>query len=220
MDNLNENKDIIEEKIDDTALDAEEKAEENNKLDEDSFFGGGDNTYVKKSDKYDDIRSSAFTMLIVGTLGIIFTILLLLNVIKIPFNPNTAWLFYGIMGVVFVAFIIAGIFSYMKTIKLNEEAKIENKKIDEINKWAKDNLTVEKIDSGLNPNETVEILYFTRAERIKSALMHEFEDVDEGLIDLLTENTYTKMYEEDDEIFDEEYEYEEEVIEEETSEDK
>ena len=107
----------------------------------------------------------------------------------------------------------------MKSIRLNEEAEIENKKIDEIKKWANVNLTEDKVDSGLDKNESVEILYFTRAERIKSALMHQFEDVDEGLIDLLTENIYTKMYE-DDEAFDEEYEYEEVIIEEETSEDE
>lgn len=221
MDNLNNenvNEEVLEDKTEELAAD-EKPTEELFNPEEDSFFGGGDNTYVKKADKYDDVRSSAFTMLIVGVLGIIFVTLLILNVIKIPFNPATAWLFYGIMIVVFVAFIVAGILSYMKSIRLNEEAEIENKKIDEIKKWANENLTEDKVDSGLGKNESVEILYFTRAERIKSALMHQFEDVDEGLIDLLTENIYTKMYE-DDEAFDEEYEYEEEIIEEETSEDE
>lgn len=221
MDNLNNenvNEEVLEDKTEELAAD-EKPTEELFNPEEDSFFGGGDNTYVKKADKYDDVRSSAFTMLIVGVLGIIFVTLLILNVIKIPFNPATAWLFYGIMIVVFVAFIVAGILSYMKSIRLNEEAEIENKKIDEIKKWANENLTEDKVDSGLDKNESVEILYFTRAERIKSALMHQFEDVDEGLIDLLTENIYTKMYE-DDEAFDEEYEYEEEIIEEETSEDE
>ena len=221
MDNLNNenvNEEVLEDKTEEMAAD-EKPTEELFNPEEDSFFGGGDNTYVKKADKYDDVRSSAFTMLIVGVLGIIFVTLLILNVIKIPFNPATAWLFYGIMIVVFVAFIVAGILSYMKSIRLNEEAEIENKKIDEIKKWANENLTEDKVDSGLDKNESVEILYFTRAERIKSALMHQFEDVDEGLIDLLTENIYTKMYE-DDEAFDEEYEYEEEIIEEETSEDE
>lgn len=210
MDNLNENKDIFEEKtIDETenvSLADEEIFDEHN---EDSFFGGGDNTYVKKSDKYDDVRSSAFTMLIVGMLGVIFTILSLTKVINLPFAESTAWLFYTIMSVVFIAFVVAGIVSYMKANKLKDEAEIEDAKIDEINAWAKDNLTQNYIDLGLDLNESVEILYFSRAEKIKSTLMHQFEDVDEGLIDLLTESIYTKVYE-DDEAFDEEYEYEEE----------
>ena len=180
-----------------------------NTYDNESFFGGGDNTYVKKSDKYDDVRSSAFTMLIVGMLGVIFTILSLTKVINLPFAESTAWLFYTIMSVVFIAFVVAGIVSYIKANKLKDEAEIEDAKIDEINAWAKDNLTQNYIDLGLDLNESVEILYFSRAEKIKSTLMHQFEDVDEGLIDLLTESIYTKVYE-DDEAFDEEYEYEEE----------
>ena len=166
---------------------------------EESFFGGGDKTYIKKADKYEDVKSSAWTMMIVGILGIIFDVLAFTEVIKIPFNPTTAWLFYGIMTLVFVSFVVAGIYSYFKAVKINEEAKIENQKIDEINAWANDNISKNVIDAGLDLNESVEILYFSRAEKIKNLLMHEFEDVDEGLIDLLTENIYTKFYEEDEE---------------------
>ena len=219
MDNLNENKDIFEEKtIDNNDIASEEVLDEKNEFDEeDSFFGGGDKTYVKKADKYEDVRSSSATMLIVGMLGIIFIILSLTKVINIPFSVTTAWLFYTIMSVVFVAFVIGGILSYFKAVKLKDEAVVEDKKIDEINAWAKDNLTIDVVDSGLDLNESVEILYFSRAEKIKNTLMLQFEDVDEGLIDLLTENIYTKLYE-DDEAFDEEYEYEEET--EEPSEDE
>lgn len=219
MDNLNENKDIFEEKtIDNNDITSEEVLDEKNEFDEeDSFFGGGDKTYVKKADKYEDVRSSSATMLIVGMLGIIFIILSLTKVINIPFSVTTAWLFYTIMSVVFVAFVIGGIVSYFKAVKLKDEAVVEDKKIDEINAWAKDNLTIDVVDSGLDLNESVEILYFSRAEKIKNTLMLQFEDVDEGLIDLLTENIYTKLYE-DDEAFDEEYEYEEET--EEPSEDE
>lgn len=219
MENLNENKDIFEEKtIDNNDITSEEVLDEKNEFDEeDSFFGGGDKTYVKKADKYEDVRSSSATMLIVGMLGIIFIILSLTKVINIPFSVTTAWLFYTIMSVVFVAFVIGGIVSYFKAVKLKDEAVVEDKKIDEINAWAKDNLTIDVVDSGLDLNESVEILYFSRAEKIKNTLMLQFEDVDEGLIDLLTENIYTKLYE-DDEAFDEEYEYEEET--EEPSEDE
>lgn len=211
MDNLNENKDIFKEDIvDETPLSDEEVLNEKDYDEEDSFFGGGDNTYVKKSDKYEDVRSSAFTMLIVGMLGIIFVVLTITQVIKIPFNPTTAWLFYGIMGAVFVAFVVGGLVSFSRAKKLQAEAEIEDAKIDEINAWAKENLTQTSVDSGLDLNESVEILYFSRAEKIKNTLMLQFEDVDEGLIDLLTESIYTKLYE-DDEAFDEEYEYEEET---------
>ncbi len=206
MDNqYDENKNIettVDEEITEELIENETPNEE--MFDEEgSFFGGGDNTYVKKADKYEDIKSSAFTMLIVGMLGIIFVILALTKVINIPFSEATAWLFYSIMSIVFVSFTIAGLISLVKANKLKEEAAIENKKIDEINNWAKDNISQSIIDTDLDTNETVEILYFFRADKIKNLLMHQFEDTDEGLIDLLTESIYTKIYE-DNESFDEE----------------
>lgn len=211
MDNLNDNNNIVEEKtIENTTPESDKEMFDDEPLEGASFFGGGDKTYVKKSDKYEDVRSSSFTLLIVGMLGIIFIILSLTKVINIPFNVTTAWLFYSIMSIVFLAFVIGGIISLGKTKKLKEEAEIEDKLIDDINAWAKENITTTSIDSGLDLNETVEILYFSRAEKIKYKLMHKFEDADEGLIDLLTENIYQKLYEEDDATFDEEYEYEEE----------
>ena len=210
MDNLNENKEIFEEEImEETPMSDEEVLSEKDEQGEESFFGGGDNTYVIKSEKYDDVRSSSFTMLIVGMLGLIFVVLSATQVIKIPFNPYTAWLFYGIMTIVFLAFTVGGIVSYRRANRLKEEAEVEDNKIDEIKTWAKDNLTQEEIDSDLDLDETVELLYFSRAEKIKGILMHKFEDVDEGLIELLTENIYTRIYEED-EVYDEEYDSEDE----------
>ncbi|MCR5430801.1 MAG: hypothetical protein K6E58_06195 [Eubacterium sp.] len=199
MDNLNDNKDIFEgntvDNFEDKPLTDNEVLNETENYEDEGFFGGGDNTYVKKSDKYDDVKSSSFTMLIVGTLGILFVVLSLTNVIPIFFQATTSWLFYGIMSLVFVAFIIGGLYSYVRATKLKEEAEIEDKKIDEINTWAKENLNQQNIDSGLDLSESIEILYFSRAERIKSKLMHQFEDVDEGLIDLLAESIYTDIYE-------------------------
>ena len=222
MDNLKENEKLdlntSEEEIntDEVLEDADEenKTEEplkkNEDFDEESFFGGGDNTYVKKADKYDDVKSSAFTMLIVGLLGLIFITLTVTKVINLPISETTSWLFYSIMGLVFLAFVVAGFFSFRRSIKLKDEAEIENKKIDEINEWVKENLTVDVVDSDIDTSETVEILYFARAEKIKNLLMHQFEDVDEGLIDLLTENIYQKLYEDDDLEDEYEYEYEDE----------
>ena len=212
MDNLydeNINEETLEAKTEEVSEDTTgEEPTEQLFDEEEGFFGTGDKTYVKKADKYDDVRSSAFTMLIVGMLGIIFVILSLTQVIVLPFAASTAWLFYTIMSIVFIAFVVGGIISFIRAKGLEEEAEIENQIIDEINEWAKTNLTQENIDVGLNLDESVEILYFSRADRIKSKLMHQYEEVDEGLIDLLTENIYTRMYE-DDEAFDEEYDYEE-----------
>ncbi len=159
------------------------------------FSASNMNNYVKLSDKYEDIKSSAATMLIVGGAGLILMALILAKVIVLPLSPETSWLFYSVMGGVFIIFVISGIISFMHAKQVKIDAVEEDKLIDSINLWISENLIPDSIDSGLDLNQPEEILYFTRAERIKHALMVEFENVDEPLIDELTEQCYQKLYE-------------------------
>lgn len=80
--------------------------------------------------------------------------------------------------------------------KVKIEAEIEDKLINKINQFAKENITKEIIDKEVPQDDPVEILFFNRAEVIKNILMHEFEDADEALIDELIENIYQSIYEE------------------------
>ena len=64
-------------------------------------------SFVRLSDKYQDITSSASTMLLVGIIGILFMILVLADIIPLPLNSSTAWLFDSVMGGIFIIFIIS-----------------------------------------------------------------------------------------------------------------
>mgnify|MGYP001305275228 CR=1 FL=1 len=152
------------------------------------------NSYVKLSDKYEDIKSSAATMLIVGGVGLVLMALIIAKVIVLPISAETSWLFYSVMGGVFIIFVIAGIVSFMHAKQVKIEAAEEDKLIDSINTWANDNLKISDLDQGLDLSQPDEIL--SRAERIKKALMMEFENADEPLIDELTEQIFHTLYEE------------------------
>ena len=76
------------------------------------------NSYVKLSDKYEDIKSSAATMLIVGGVGLVLMALIIAKVIVLPISAETSWLFYSVMGGVFIIFVIAGIVSFMHASRL------------------------------------------------------------------------------------------------------
>ena len=77
--------------------------------------------------------------------------------------------------VFFIIFVIAGIVSFMHAKQVKIEAAEEDKLIDSINTWANDNLKISDLDQGLDLSQPDEILFFSRAERIKKALMMEFE---------------------------------------------
>lgn len=157
-------------------------------------------SYVKLSDKYNDIMSSASTMLIVGIAGIIFMVLVFADIIPIPLNPETSWLFNSVMGGVFIIFVIAGIVSFMHAKKVKIDADEEDALIKDILEWADSNITAKDIDTNTDLTQPEEILYFGRADIIKDLLMYQFENTDEALIMELTEQIYQKLYESEDEI--------------------
>ena len=89
-------------------------------------------SFVRLSDKYKDITSSALTMLIVGIAGILFMILVLTDIIPLPLNSSTAWLFDSVMGGIFIIFVISGIVSFMHAKQVKIDAEEEDKLIDEL----------------------------------------------------------------------------------------
>ena len=152
-------------------------------------------SYTKLSDKYEDVKSSAYTLLIVGVVGGIAILLEAFGIFTFPISPQTKWLFYTVMGGIFIAFIISGIFSMMHAQQLKIDAGKEDETIDEIINWFRENHTKESIDSEIDTDTQEELLYFNRAEYIKNVIMHQFETADEALIDSLIENIYTELYE-------------------------
>lgn len=152
-------------------------------------------SFVRLSDKYDDIMSSSYTLILVGIVGIIFMILVWMKIIPLPISSETSWLFNSVMGGVFIIFIIAGIVSFMHAKQVRIEADAEDKLIEELLSWADENIHAEDIDEDLDTTQPMELLYFNRADKIKDLLMHQFENADEALIYEYTEQIYQKLYE-------------------------
>jgi len=157
-------------------------------------------SYIKLSDKYEDVKSSSYTLLFVGIIGAIALIGELAGLYTFPIASSTKWLFYGVMSLIFGGFIIYGIYSFISAKKLKVQADAEEELINNIMDWSNENFTNSNIDANIDTDIQEELLYFNRVEYIKNKLMMEFENVDEGLIDLLIESIYTKLYESNDDL--------------------
>ena len=72
------------------------------KEDEESRFMSSAKTYQKLSDKYEDVNSSAYTLILVGGVGLFVMILQWINVIKFPISSQTKWLFNSVLGGMFI----------------------------------------------------------------------------------------------------------------------
>lgn len=166
--------------------------------------GGGRNAgaamlYQNKTEQAQEVKSSAAALIIVGTAGLIFDILYILNVIPIKWSVFTKTVICSVMGVLFIALIILGFLSVKSVKNLLSFAKEEDKMTGEIEKWYQKELTAGQIDdmlegrmeSGLPEEEK----YFYRIEQIRHVLTEKFMNLDPAYADNMTEKIYQELYE-------------------------
>lgn len=158
--------------------------------------------YQSSASKAEDNRSSAYTLLAVGGIGFVVVVLIFCNVIPLYQNAGiTKYLVCGVMGAMFVLFIVFGIVSMRDSRLLLVKAKSENSLRSEIKRWCQDNLNCEGIDALLLTEEdsdselTREEMYFRRTEKIRAAIEDKFMNLDEAFVDDFVDEYYQELYE-------------------------
>ena len=152
--------------------------------------------YVNSEEQAEENRSSAWTLLIVGGVGMIFIILGILGII--PLKLGNPYMFYGVMSAVFILFLVMGAVSFKNAKLFAKKAESENSLKDSLLKWCKENLTAEKVDGQIEDAAEMaeEMLYFKRYEIIKKMMNHQFMNLDQGFLDrLIDEVVYDMVFE-------------------------
>ncbi len=153
--------------------------------------------YQNSAQKAEDNKYSAYTLLFIGVIGLIACILILSGVIPMYRNSaTTRYLVCGVMSALFILFIVFGFVS-MKSFKvLSLKAKSEDSLLEEITKWCKENLTVEKIDEGLFENEEIpeEQKYFARTDKMKKIIQDKFMNLEEAFLDNFIDDYYQNLF--------------------------
>ncbi|MCR4590265.1 MAG: zinc ribbon domain-containing protein [Lachnospiraceae bacterium] len=152
--------------------------------------------FRKAAERAEDLRSSAYTLLIVGVLGLIAVLLLYFGAFPIQFTGAGKYMVTGTMAVLFLLFLIIGINSYRKIQPLREEAEREEKKIEEISRFFFDTYTAESLDRealGRDRDEVGE--YFLRSSFIKKCLNERFMDLEPSFLEFMTDKLYNEMFE-------------------------
>lgn len=153
--------------------------------------------YQNSAQKAEDNKSSAYTLLFIGIIGLTACILILADVIPIYQNAVTTKYFVcGVMSVMFLLFIVFGFVS-MKTFKiLSVKAKSEDSLLEGITKWCEENLTAEGIDEGLFDEEEVpeEQKYFKRTDKMKKLIQDKFMNLEEEFLDHFIDDYYQNLF--------------------------
>lgn len=149
-----------------------------------------------------DNRSSAYTLLAVGGVGFLAVALIFFDVIPIYRNAGvTKYLVCGVMGAMFVLFIVFGFVSMRDSKLLSVKAKSENTLRSELNRWCRENLDGGVIDTEiLEEGEMLTDLqeeekYYRRTERMRAVINEKFMNLDEAFVEDFVDGYYQEMYE-------------------------
>lgn len=158
--------------------------------------------YQSSEAKAEDNRSSAYTLLAVGGVGFIAVLLIFFNVIPIYRNAGiTKYLVCGVMGAMFVLFIVFGFVSMRDSKMLLVKASSENSLRSEIARWCQENLSATAIDAAIQEEGetlaelTEEEKYYRRTERMRAVIDDKFMNLDEAFVDNFVDGYYQEMYE-------------------------
>lgn len=153
--------------------------------------------YRNSAAKAEDNRTSAYTLLFMGILGFVGVVLVFTGVVPLFHNADTTRYFVcGVMGALFILFIVFGVVSMRTSKILLVQAQSENSLVSELKKWCEENLSVERIDSGLFEEETPEEQkYFKRTDRMKAIINDKFMNLDQGLLENFVDEYYQGLFE-------------------------
>ena len=155
--------------------------------------------YRNSAQKAEDNRTSAWPLLTVGVLGLVFLALAMLDVIPLRFGGITRFMVYGVMFALFVLFLVMGIVSLRNSKIFARKAESENTLFDSMKSWCLSNLTPEGIDEDLFQKEnelTEEMKYFERHAKLKRILSDKYMNLDEGFLEDFVDRIYEEIYKE------------------------
>ncbi|MCH5265287.1 MAG: hypothetical protein J1F02_05260 [Lachnospiraceae bacterium] len=149
--------------------------------------------YVKKKDKYTDLKFSGVSFIIFGILGFGLLALNILGVVSL-FNKFSTL----IMALVFVVFFVVGITSLLRAKKLKNIVSEEEKATDKVLDWVDENITDERIASLFDSELSEEDNYFQVHSQLCQMVAEEFPLFSKGYIDQLMDERYNAYCENKD----------------------
>lgn len=147
----------------------------------------GSTLYQDSSQRANENRSSAWILLIVGVLGLVMVVLGVAEIL--PFKLGNPYLFYGVMGAIFVLFLVTGGMSMRNARFFAVKAASENSLRSTLLDWCRENLHADEIDSEVGAEgASEEVLYFSRTAYIRDKLNHQFVNLDQDFLDKLVDD--------------------------------
>lgn len=153
--------------------------------------------YRPLEDKANDLRTSGYTLLIVGAVGVAVLLLIAAGVFPVGMAGIMKYISYAVMGTLFIVFVVSGVHSLIKAKNVAEDAVRENEKRDEIMEWFINEYDGDKIDAAVNSDAGDNDLYYDRVDFMKDRINERFMDLDEGFTADMIERIYTELFDDE-----------------------
>ena len=152
--------------------------------------------YEDPEKKAGEFKSSAYTLLLVGILGLVVLAVLISGVLPVRLNPSTQWMTCLVMGVLFLIFIVMGVLSMQSAKKLAGLADAEKSLTEQMRAFCRENMTDRALDERAQVTETdaEEMRYFKRIEQIKGLLLEAFPAVKSDHLDYFADEIYPEIF--------------------------
>lgn len=152
--------------------------------------------YQEASQKAENFRSGAYTLLAVGVIGLMFVFLVVTGILPIRMNLFTKIVTCIVMGGLFIVFIVMGISSFKSYEKQASEAVKESALKEELLRYCRDNLSAQELDGalGITADEDEAEAYFRRFAEIRRRISENFLNLNEDYLDHFVDEVYSQIY--------------------------
>lgn len=143
--------------------------------------------YVKKKDKYSDLKFSGISFIVFGILGFGLLALNFLEYINM-FNKFSTL----IMTIVFLVFLVVGISSLLRAKKMRGMVSQEERISDDVLDWIEENISDEYIGTLVDPEQSEESNYFSAHSAMCKLVADQFPLFNRDYIDQLIDDRYNE----------------------------
>lgn len=157
----------------------------------------GNHVYVKKSQQYEDLKSSASAFFLVGGVLLIFSVLCWVGVVPLPMAGLSRLISQSVMTALGVVSLIVAVRSMGSAKQVQSQIGEEEESTRQLIRWFTENYTGRQLDEQLESESGdlgPEELSLRRYDLIQDLIITNHDITDQAYVDALAEDIYNKLY--------------------------
>ena len=164
---------------------------------------GKSSLYRRGEHRAAEERNSAYALLVFGVLGILISLGWAFDLLPGTMGIARRFILTSCLSLLSIVLLLLGGFSMRRSQRLLRRVKDEDKRTDEILKWASETIRADELDASLFSEDEEEITeeearYFFRYNALKRLVSDHFMNLEPEYTEDICEEIYTRLFEKQD----------------------